>query len=74
MSEIHLFVDRVESGIATLLAASPWDGEVKVRSDMLPTGAREGTWLCASLAVDAHKREETARDIDALMNELGDSP
>ncbi|MDR1917133.1 MAG: DUF3006 domain-containing protein [Synergistaceae bacterium] len=71
---MYLFVDRVTNGIATLLPMDGWEGEVSVRVNLLPDGAREGTWLRATLDIDAGKRDEAVSDIDSLMDELGDAP
>jgi hypothetical protein len=74
MSGIYFFVDRVESGIAVLLAEPPGDGEILMRVDALPRGTREGTWLRASLEIDAGRMSEARRDIESLLGDLGDEP
>jgi hypothetical protein len=56
------------------LPEPPGDGEILMRVDALPRGTREGTWLRASLEIDAGKMDSARRAIDALLGDLGDEP
>jgi hypothetical protein len=66
---ISLFIDRISSGIATLIYD---EGEfcATLPTSALPDGALEGDWLRATFEIDPGKKERMRREIDSLMDEL----
>ena len=69
MSRVYFFVDRITSGIATLIPGEG-NGSAEIRADLLPDGTREGDWLRASFYIDGEKQSEITREIGSLMDDL----
>jgi hypothetical protein len=67
-------VDRISGGVATLLAEGSGEGDVSLPVACLPAGTSEGDYLAASFRIDAERRASAMRDIESLLNDLGDNP
>lgn len=71
---LRLFVDRIEGDAGVLIADAPAEGELAVPLSFLPVGVREGDWLSVSFRHDPGKADETRREIDSLLDSLGNAP
>jgi len=68
------FIDRIESGLATLLLGDDESVTVHVPLSWLPPGATEGAVLRLDLRLDEPAQEEGKRRTQSLLEELGDQP
>ena len=68
------FVDRINGGIATLLAEGAGEGEVSLPAELLPAGTSEGDYLSALFQIDTERRASARADIESLLSDLGDNP
>jgi hypothetical protein len=71
---MRAFVDRIESGFATLLLGDDESVTVQVPHSWLPAGAKEGAVLRLDLSLDEAAQEEGKRSTQSLLEELGDRP
>jgi hypothetical protein len=71
---MRAFVDRIESGLATLLLGDDESVTVQVPHSWLPSGAKEGAILRLDLSLDEAAQAEGKRRTQSLLDELGDRP
>ena len=69
-----MFVDSISEGIALLLTGEDGSVRMEVPLSLLPASVREGDYLRATFEIDPEKGAEMRRDIDSLLDELGDNP
>lgn len=70
---VRAFIDRIESGIASLLLGDDEAIAIHLPASLLPAGAREGMVLSFKLAIDASATTKAREDVQALLDELRDS-
>lgn len=67
----HLvFIDRIEGDVAVLETADAASFTLPV--DLLPPGAREGTWLRLSLDIDPQETADARAEVASLREGLVD--
>ena len=71
--KVRLFVDRIEEGVAVLIASDP-DIKIDIPVSLLPEDISEGDWIAAAFERDEDMRRQVRGEIDDLMAQLGDDP
>jgi hypothetical protein len=71
-------IDRIVDGTTAVLLVGPSEDELLVPADVLPEGAREGSWLLVDLdtdpptvfGVDDQLTEARSSELDSRMDQL----
>ena len=71
---MRAFVDRIESGIATLLLGEDESVTVRVPTSLLPARVREGDILRVNCTIDDNATEQAKRDTRTILESLPDEP
>lgn len=71
---MRAFVDRIEGEIATLLLGDDGSIAVSVPLEWLPDGLREGMCLGVDFAIDQESTKKAHKDVQALLDSLGNEP
>lgn len=66
-TDFSCFVDSIDEGLAKLLLEEG-DKKMLLPAEFLPKGAKEGTWLKFSLAIDDRKSQEMRQSIADLYD------
>ena len=74
MDAMYFFVDSISEGTAVLLACEDGSVRMEIPLSVLPEGVREGDYLRTLFEIDAEKKNSMRREIDSLLDELGDNP
>jgi hypothetical protein len=67
------FIDRVENGLAVIVASDDGELQFDVPLDRLPSTAKAGDHLTVSFHFNADSAEATLRQINELQRELAQS-
>jgi hypothetical protein len=67
---VRVSIDRIEGGVAVLLARDDFPEWISIPVSLLPAGSKEGDILTLTLEVDPADTAATKKRVDGLIEKL----